>query len=287
MPELPEVEVVRRSLEKFINGKKIKKVNIFNRKLRYKIDKKFKAIVEGRLITSTKRKSKYLLIGLNNNHTILFHLGMTGKIFISKKKNLKKTSFYYSNDLNTKHNHFTFEFNNSERLIYNDVRKFGFVKILKNTEIDQCSHLFDLGPDPLSKHFKKDYLLQKLKKTKKNIKNFLMDQRQVCGIGNIYANEILYTCSINPRKITANIGTRNVENIIKKTKIILKNSIKSGGSSIKDFKSVSGKNGDFQQKFKVYAREGLKCKKNNCKGIIKKIYISKRSSFYCPKCQNN
>ncbi len=114
-----------------------------------------------------------------------------------------------------------------------------------------------------------------------------MDQRQVCGIGNIYANEILYTCSINPRKITANIGTRNVENIIKKTKIILKNSIKSGGSSIKDFKSVSGKNGDFQQKFKVYAREGLKCKKNNCKGIIKKIYISKRSSFYCPKCQNN
>ena len=287
MPELPEVEVVRRSLKKYIIGKKIKKVNVFNRNLRYKIENKFKNLIQNQIIQSTKRKSKYLLILLNNDYTILIHLGMTGKIFIFEENKFKKTSFYYGNNFLSRHNHFSFEFSNSNKLIYNDVRKFGFVKLLKNSDINNCSHLKKLGPDPLSKKFHKNYLFERLKKSKKKIKNFLMDQKNVSGIGNIYANEILYSCSINPRKKSMYLGNRDVVKIIKRTKTLLNNSIKSGGSSIKDFKGVSGKNGEFQQKFKVYARNGLKCKKKNCKGTIKKIYISNRSSFFCPICQTN
>jgi len=287
MPELPEVEVVRRSLKKSIIGKKIKKVHIFNRNLRYKINNNFKTILKGQIIRTVKRKSKYLLIGLSNKYTILIHLGMTGKIFIFDKKKIKKTSFYYDNTIQKKHNHFCFEFSKSNKLIYNDVRKFGFVKLVKSNEIKTCSHLDFLGPEPLSKKFSKSYLFQEFAKTKKNVKNFLMDQKYVSGIGNIYANEILHVCSINPRKNTRNINIKDASNIIQKTKIILKNSITSGGSSIKDFTGISGKNGAFQQKFKVYAREGLKCKKKKCHGIIKKIYISKRSSFFCTICQNN
>ena len=287
MPELPEVEVVRRSLKKSIIGKKIKKVNIFNRNLRYKIESQFEKLIQNQIIKSTKRKSKYLLILLNNDYTILVHLGMTGKIFISEKDKLKKTSFYFDNNFLIQHNHFSLEFNNSKKLIYNDVRKFGFVKLIKNSEIDNCFHLNRLGPDPLSKKFNKDYLLQRLKKSKKNIKDFLMDQTHVSGLGNIYANEILHVCSINPRKKSMNISFEKIKKIVKKTKTILANSIKSGGSSIKDFRGVSGKNGAFQQKFKVYARDGLKCKKRNCEGTVKKIYISNRSSFFCPICQTN
>ena len=224
MPELPEVEVVRRSLKKYIIGKKIKKVNVFNRNLRYKIENKFKNLIQNQIIQSTKRKSKYLLILLNNDYTILIHLGMTGKIFIFEENKFKKTSFYYGNNFLSRHNHFSFEFSNSNKLIYNDVRKFGFVKLLKNSEINNCSHLKKLGPDPLSKKFHKNYLFERLKKSKKKIKNFLMDQKNVSGIGNIYANEILYSCSINPRKKSMYLGNRDVVKIIKRTKTLLNNS---------------------------------------------------------------
>ena len=287
MPELPEVEVVRRSLEKFIIGKIVKKVYIFNRDLRYKISNNLKIFVESQKILSITRKSKYLLIKLNNSYTILVHLGMTGKIFILKGNKTKKTSFYFDNNFKKKHNHFCFEFDQSCKLIYNDVRKFGFIKIFKSNEIYKCNHLRLLGPDPLSKKFKKNYLFETAPKIKKNIKNFLMDQKYISGIGNIYANEILHLSSINPRKITNKLKKRFLINLIKNTKLILKKSIIFGGSSIKDFKGTSGKKGRFQLNFRVYGREGLKCKKRGCKGIIKKIYISNRSSFYCTICQNN
>mgnify|MGYP001228622972 FL=1 len=287
MPELPEVEVVRRSLSKFINGQKIKKVHIFNRNLRYKIDKNLKIFVENQKVISTKRKSKYLLIELSNNYIILLHLGMTGKIFIHEKNTTHKTSFYYDNFFLKKHNHFSFEFNKSKKIIYNDVRKFGFVKILKKSEVKSSSHLRFLGPDPLSGKFKNEYLKNKLSKTKKSVKNFFMDQKYVSGIGNIYANEILHLSSINPRKKTFKIKKKLIPYLVKNTKLILKKSIKYGGSSIKDFKGISGKKGDFQEEFKVYEREGLECKKRGCNGKIKKIYISNRSSFFCPKCQSN
>ncbi len=287
MPELPEVEVVRRSLKKFIIGKKIKKVDILNSNLRYKIDQNLKIFTEKQRVISVKRRSKYLLISLSNDYTILLHLGMTGKIFLSNKNKTFKTSFYFNKIFDKKHNHFIIEFNELIKIIYNDVRKFGFVKVFKNQDIDYSSHLKYLGPDPLSSNFTEKYLSNLLPKVKKNIKNFLMDQKYISGVGNIYANEILNLSSINPRKKVCNLNAKKIRKLIKKTKLVLNQAIRFGGSSIKDFKGISGRKGSFQQKFRVYDRESLKCKKMGCKGIIKKIYISRRSSFYCSVCQNN
>ena len=287
MPELPEVEVVRRSLQSFINGLKIKKVTIFNRNLRYKIKKNFERIIEHQKIIFVKRRSKFLLLGLENNFIILVHLGMTGKIFISKEKFKKilKTSFYFESKMNKKHNHFIIQFNKKIMLIYNDVRKFGFIKLISPSEQHTNKHLQNLGPEPLDSEFNYIYLNKKIRNIKKNAKSLLMDQKIVSGLGNIYVNEILNLSSVNPKKISKNLSLLETKRIILNTKMTLKKAISQGGSSISDFRGVSGNNGNFQQSFMVYNRSDQKCKKPGCKGLIKKIYISNRSTFYCLKCQ--
>ena len=287
MPELPEVEVVRRSLHSFIKGLKIKQITILNRKLRYEIKNNLEKEVKNQKVIFIKRRSKFILIGFENEKTILIHLGMTGKIFIYNQSSNKysKTSFYYENKIDKKHNHLLIIFNKKIHLVYNDVRKFGFIKLISTKEIDKNKHIIDLGPEPLSKKFNFKYLNKKISNIEKNIKNFLMDQKLLSGLGNIYVNEILYLCSIYPRKISKKLNKNERTKVVKNTKITLKRAIDHGGSSIKDFKGISGNKGNFQQKFMVYGREGLVCKKSSCRGIIKKIYISNRSTFYCSKCQ--
>ena len=287
MPELPEVEVVRRSLQSFIKGLEIKKVSVFNRNLRYKIRRDFEKKIINQKIIFIRRRSKFLLLGLENHSIILIHLGMTGKIFIinNSSKKVFKTSFYYENEINKKHNHIIIKFNKFIKLIYNDVRKFGFVKIIPSGSIKENNHLRLLGPEPLNKDFNIKYLNTKVKNINKNIKNLLMDQKLVSGLGNIYVNEILHLSSVNPLKDSKNLKIHQAKKIVKNIKTILLKAIKSGGSSIRDFKGASGKKGNFQQKFMVYDRNGQVCKKIRCRGKIKKIYISNRSTFYCLKCQ--
>ena len=287
MPELPEVEVVRRSLQSFIKGLEIKKVSVLNRNLRYKIRRDFNKKIINQKIIFIRRRSKFLLLGLENQSVILIHLGMTGKIFIinNSSKKVFKTSFYYENEINKKHNHIIIKFNKFIKLIYNDVRKFGFVKIIPSGSIKENNHLRLLGPEPLNKDFNIKYLNSKVKNIKKNIKNLLMDQKLVSGLGNIYVNEILHLSSVNPLKVSKNLKTHQAKKIVKNIKTILLKAIKSGGSSIRDFKGALGKKGNFQQKFMVYDRNGQVCKKIGCHGKIKKIYLSNRSTFYCLKCQ--
>ena len=286
MPELPEVEVIKRSLEMNISNLIIKKVIINNNKLRYKInEKKFEEITNKKII-SIERRSKYLLIKLSKKKVIIVHLGMTGKFFIIDKKERKKTSFYYTLSKNDeKHNHVIFCLSNSIKLIYNDVRRFGFIKILNSTDIYDNEHLKFLGPEPLSKNFNYNYFKNHIIKKKRNLKNLLMDQKFVSGLGNIYVNEILHLCKIKPTKKTSNLSVKNIVSIIRFTKEILANSIKKGGSSIKNFNDTKGKAGAFQQSFRVYGREGKKCLKNQCKEVIKKTIISNRSTFFCQTCQ--
>jgi len=286
MPELPEVEVVKKSLEEKIKNLTIKRVFVNNNKLRYKIDNKSFSKIIGSKIISVKRRSKYLLINLNQNLTILAHLGMTGKFLIFNKKKKHKTSFYYSLKNNdTKHDHITFFFNKRFKLIYNDVRKFGFIKLFESQSIYECNHLKFLGPEPLTKDFNKSYISNYILKKKVKIKDLLMNQKFIAGLGNIYCNEILFLCKINPNRIVTKINKKELFNIVKFTKKILKKSILQGGSSIKNFTSADGQNGNFQQVFNVYNREKRKCKTKTCLGIIKKIYTLGRSSFFCPKCQ--
>jgi formamidopyrimidine-DNA glycosylase len=287
MPELPEVEVVKKSLEDKLKNLTIKRVFVNNSKLRYKIDNKEFYKIKGKKIISVQRRSKYLLINLNQNLTILAHLGMTGKFFITDNKNKKyKTSFYYSIKKNeSKHDHLTLYLDKGFKLIYNDVRKFGFLKLFKNKNIFECKHLKFLGPEPLTKQFNINYIIKYFLHKKVSIKDLLMNQKFVAGIGNIYCNEILFLCKINPRRITKNTNKKEQKNIIKFTKKFLRTSIAQGGSSIKDFTNTEGVIGNFQQKFNVYNREKSKCRSKNCSGIIQKIYISNRSSFFCSKCQ--
>jgi len=287
MPELPEVEVVKKSLEEKIKNLTIKRVFINNNKLRYKINNREFYKIKGYKIISVERRSKYLLINLNQNLTILAHLGMTGKFFIIDNNNTKiKTSFYYSveND-ESKHDHLTLYLNKGLKLIYNDVRKFGFLRLFKNSNVYNCKHLKFLGPEPLTKKFNLSYIIKYFLNRKTSIKKVLMDQKFVSGLGNIYCNEILFLCKIIPHRIVKNINKKEIGDIIKFTKKILIKSIDQGGSSIKNFVNIEGKSGSFQQKFNVYNREKSKCNRNKCLGIIQKINISNRSSYFCSKCQ--
>jgi len=287
MPELPEVEVVKKSLEEKIKNLTIKRVFINNNKLRYKINNREFYKIKGYKIISVERRSKYLLINLNQNLTILAHLGMTGKFFIIDNNNTKiNTSFYYSVEKDeSKHDHLTLYLNKGLKLIYNDVRKFGFLRLFKNSSVYNCRHLKFLGPEPLTKKFNLSYIIKYFLNRKTSIKKVLMDQKFVSGLGNIYCNEILFLCKITPHRIVKNINKKEIGDIIKFTKKILKKSIDQGGSSIKNFVNIEGKSGSFQQKFNVYNREKSKCNRNKCLGIIQKINISNRSSYFCSKCQ--
>ena len=286
MPELPEVEVVKKSLEAKLKNLTIKRVFVNNNKLRFKINNKSFSNIKDFKIISIKRRSKYLIINLEQNLTILAHLGMTGKFFILNKKTKYKTSFYYSLKKNdSKHDHITFFLNKGFKLIYNDVRKFGFIKLFKNQNINECNHLKFLGPEPLTNDFNISYVKNYLLNKKTAIKNLLMNQKFVAGLGNIYCNEILFLSKINPIRIAKKVNKEEINKIVKFTKKILKKSIFQGGSSINNFTDTEGQNGNFQQKFNVYNREKRRCKTKNCPCIIKKLYIAGRSSFFCPRCQ--
>ena len=287
MPELPEVEVVKRSLENKLKNLRIERVFINNNKLRYKINNRQFYSIKGQKIISVKRRSKYLLINLNQGFTILAHLGMTGKFFITERDNKKqKTSFYYSIKNNEfKHDHLTLYLNKGFKLTYNDVRKFGFLKLLKSNKISMSKHLQFLGPEPLTKDFNLNYVLKYIANKKITIKDLLMNQKFVSGLGNIYCNEILFLCKLNPLTIVEKIKKKELKNIVKFTKKVLKTSIIQGGSSIKNFANTEGKNGNFQQKFNVYNREKRECNRKNCSGVIQKVYTSNRSSFFCTRCQ--
>ena len=287
MPELPEVEILKKSLNKNIKSAKITKIKINNRNLRYKVPVNINKILAGQIIKKISRVAKYLIFHLDSEKKLLIHLGMSGTIHLIHEKNKTNTntSFYYSANLPEKHNHIEIKLNNKLKLIYNDPRRFGYFKLLTKNFINETP-LNNLGPEPFSSSFNLFYIKKFIKNKKKNVKNLLMDQRFVSGIGNIYANEILFYCHLNPLKLIAKLNDKNILAIIKNTKIVLKKAILFGGSSIKNFKKTNGKLGNFQQKFKVYGKENSMCNRIKCNGILKKIIIGNRASFFCSKCQN-
>ena len=288
MPELPEVEIVKQSLNKKIKGKIIQKVIIKNRSLRFKIPFSFEQQITNKKIIKIERISKYIILFFEDNKGFIIHLGMSGTIHLLSKNNNKRnittnTSFYHSKQLPKKHNHIEIKFANL-KLIYNDPRRFGYFLIFKNKKNlrDKFSHL---GPEPFSVLFTENYIFNYLRNKEKNIKNFLLDQKFVSGIGNIYASEILFLCKINPQKKAKQLNLNDCKKIMFYSNLVLKNAIKKGGSTIKNFKNISGNKGSFQKHFNVYQRENLNCLKYSCPGKIKKKIISNRSSFFCNYCQ--
>ena len=286
MPELPEVEIVRQSLDKKIKQKKVKKVIIRNRNLRFKIPRNFESYIKNKKIIKVDRFSKYLIINFNKEDFCLIHMGMTGTIhIIDKKKTFKftNTSFYHSPFFPKKHNHVELIFENF-KVIYNDPRRFGFFEIIKSFE-DLKKRFKFLGPEPFSNNFSLNYVINYFKEKNKDIKSFLLDLKFVSGIGNIYASEILFESKINPFKKAKLLDIKECEKIVFNTKKILLKAIAKGGSSIRNFKDILGAQGNFQKEFMVYQQEGIDCKRIGCNGVIKKKIISNRSTFFCNTCQ--
>ncbi len=288
MPELPEVEVVKKSLINKTKNLIVKAVEIKDGRLRYKIDrKKIKKII-GLKFKKISRRSKYLLFFFDKDIVMLVHLGMTGKFFfVNSKKTKYKTSFYYDINENKdkKHDRIIFNLSKNQKLIYNDIRKFGFIKLIERFNLDQNTHLKHLGPEPLSAKFNMGYFKNYIKGKERTIKSLLMDQKFISGLGNIYVNEILFFSGVRPAKKIKKLKDFEMQKIVKFSKKIIFKAIILGGSSIKDFSSSSGKKGLFQQYFSVYGKKGENCTKVNCVGKIKKIVIANRASFFCDKCQ--
>ena len=286
MPELPEVEIVKLSLKKTIKSKKILKVKVNNRNLRFKIQKDFEALLKRRKIIDVNRKAKYLIIILDDDKYLIMHFGMSGTLHLLKKEfDFKNTnlSFYKGQNFPSKHNHIELFFDKF-KIVYNDPRRFGFVKFL-NSKKELVKYLKNFGMEPLEKKFNIKYLKKVLNNKNKNIKNILLDQKYISGIGNIYANEILFFSKINPNKLGKKINIREMKKLLVFSKKVLRKAIKKGGSTIRDFKNAEGTKGSFQDEFKVYNKDGFRCPNSLCAKFIKKITISNRSSFYCPDCQ--
>ncbi len=286
MPELPEVEVVKQSLQKYILNKYLLKIIVKNKKLRFPVPKNISKKLSRLKILKVNRISKYVIIEFENNIYLIIHLGMSGTLHLMKAKNNifnTNLSFYHSKNLPKKHNHIFLYFNHFS-IIFNDPRRFGFVKLIKGkTKLN--NYFNKLGPDPFKKDFNFFYVKKYLNKKTKNIKNTLLDQKFISGIGNIYSSEILNLSRINPLKSAGKINSYEINKIISYTKKVLKLSIKRGGTTINNFQSIKGKAGSYQNMFRAYGRKGKRCKNNLCSGTIFKLNVSNRSTYMCNICQ--
>lgn len=269
MPELPEVETIRRGLENLV-GKKITKIFRSNKKMRIESSLDLYDL-EGAKILEIVRRARYLIINFSNKKSLILHLGMSGKVMIS-------------NDFKQlKHDHFAGKFSDDSWLIFNDARRFGFVDLIETKNLKTHKMLSKLGPEPLSDEFYFSYLQEKLHRKKMNIKTTMMDNEIVVGVGNIYINESLFDSGILPLRNACDLKDSEIKKLISSIKKIIKKAIDLGGSSISDYVSAKGDLGNFQNSFKVYGREKQNCL--HCKNLIQRIVQNGRSSFYCPTCQ--
>ena len=282
MPELPEVETVKRGLEEFIINESIKEVYLSKFNLRFPWPKDFVSKIIGKKIVYIKRRAKYIIIGLSDNYSIIAHLGMSGSYKVLKKGEVKDYIIL-------KHDHLIIDLDNF-KIVYNDPRRFGYID-LTNQDPETHKFLSSLGPEPLSNYFNADNLAETLLNKNKPIKNTLLDQNIVSGLGNIYVCEALFRSKINPKKNCSKLVTskgkprKNLILLVKKINEVIKEAIEAGGSSLRDFSNTSGKMGYFQSSFNVYNRENEKCLLDSCNGVVKRIIQSGRSTFFCSKCQ--
>ena len=282
MPELPEVETVKRGLEEFIINESIKEVYLSKFSLRFPWPKDFVSKIVGKKIISIKRRAKYIIIGLSDNYSIIAHLGMSGSYKVLKKGEVQDYIIL-------KHDHLIIDLDNF-KIVYNDPRRFGYID-LTNQDPETHKFLSSLGPEPLSNYFNADNLAETLLNKNKPIKNTLLDQNIVSGLGNIYVCEALFRSKINPKKNCSKLVTskgkprKNLILLVKKINEVIKEAIEVGGSTLRDFSNISGKMGYFQSSFNVYNRENEKCLLGSCDGVVKRIIQSGRSTFFCSKCQ--
>jgi formamidopyrimidine-DNA glycosylase len=288
MPELPEVETVRRGLAPAMEGERFKAVEVRRGDLRWPLPNDFAQRLEGQRVEGLGRRAKYLTADLSSGEVLLMHLGMSGSFRVGK--DAKPGVYYHERSKSTAHDHVVFHMSNGATITFNDPRRFGSMKLVPRAKLEDEPLLRALGPEPLGNEFDAAMLAKACAGKKTSLKAALSDQRVVAGLGNIYVCEALFRARLSPKRRASTIADRNgkpnerAAALVDAIKAVLMDAIKAGGSSLRDHRRADGSLGDFQHNFLVYDREGQPCP-GGCKGVVKRIVQAGRSTFYCPGCQ--
>jgi formamidopyrimidine-DNA glycosylase len=292
MPELPEVETVRRGLQPVMEGAKIVKVEARRKDLRFPFQKDFTARLQGQTVTGLGRRAKYLMADLGSGDVLLMHLGMSGSFRVLEQGEAKTPGeFHHSRGKDRAHDHVVFHMSSGADIVFNDPRRFGYMKIIARNALDDEPLLKGLGPEPLGNEFDAKMLARACADKKTSLKAALLDQRVVAGLGNIYVCEALFRAHLSPRRLAATLATKSgqptdhAKRLVEAIHAVLNQAIKAGGSSLRDHRQTSGELGYFQHSFQVYDREGERCQTGNCAGTVRRFTQNGRSTFWCPKCQ--
>jgi len=272
VPELPEVETIRRGLASLLTGRKVVAVKVSERRLRQPIGPRVLARLRGAMVTGVRRRSKYLLLETDAGWTMLLHLGMTGQLWVSDPDRLARP-----------HQHVVFRLDDGRELRYADARRFGLIDVIRDHELHEDPRLRGLGVEPLEDVMTGEWLYRTTRGRRKPVKNFLMDTRVIAGIGNIYACEALYRACINPRRQVRRVGRRGWDGMAAAIRAVLQEAILAGGTTLRDFLNSEGDPGYFAVALRVYDRKGEAC--GRCRTTIRRIVQAGRSTFYCPRCQ--
>jgi formamidopyrimidine-DNA glycosylase len=299
MPELPEVETVRRGLQGAMEGARIVKAEIRRKDLRFPFQKDFVSRLEGQTVNGLGRRAKYLLADLGSGDVLLMHLGMSGSFRVLNDDEQKPGQFHHPRNENRAHDHVVFQMSSGATIVFNDPRRFGYMKVIARKALDQEPLLKGLGPEPLGNEFDAAMLARSCANRKTSLKAALLDQRVVAGLGNIYVCEALFRAHLSPRRLAATLSTKagqrkgvaggepteHAARLVDAIHDVLNQAIKAGGSSLRDHRQTSGELGYFQHSFCVYDREGEKCLTAGCSGVVRRFTQNGRSTFWCPKCQ--
>lgn len=282
MPELPEVETVRRGLAPVMEGEMIAQADINRPDLRWPFPPGMAARLTGAQVIALRRRSKYLLADLDTRETLLIHLGMSGRMLVSGDP---LGRFVHEHPPRQKHDHVVLHLGNGARITFNDPRRFGAMDLMDTATADEHKLLSVLGPEPLGNGFHEAHLVAAFEGRNTPVKSALLDQRIIAGLGNIYVCEALFRAGISPKRKAGKVSAPRVAALVPIIREVLQDAIDAGGSSLRDFRQADGELGYFQHSFDVYGREGEPCRTPGCSDNVRRIVQSGRSSFYCPTCQ--
>jgi formamidopyrimidine-DNA glycosylase len=292
MPELPEVETVRRGLQPVMEGFRIAKMEVRRKDLRFPFQRDFVTRLAGQTVTGLGRRAKYLMADLASGDVLLMHLGMSGSFRVVKDDDANAPGqFHHARTKDGAHDHVVFHMSSGASIVFNDPRRFGYMKVIARNALEDEPLLSGLGPEPLGNEFDAAMLARSCANKKTSLKAALLDQRVVAGLGNIYVCEALFRAHLSPRRLAATLATKKGEptdhakRLVTAIHAVLNQAIKAGGSSLRDHRQTSGELGYFQHSFQVYDREGETCQTAGCSGIVKRFTQNGRSTFWCPKCQ--
>lgn len=297
MPELPEVETVRRGLELELTGRLITSVDQRRADLRFPFPDELSKRLSGRKVLDLTRRAKYLVAALEGGDDLIVHLGMTGRITVmdqainNTERAMPLGQYAYDVPADARHDHLVVYLDSGRKVVYNDPRRFGFVLLMPSAERDQHPLFSSLGVEPLSDAFDAAYLSQRASGKIVNLKQFLMDQKIVAGLGNIYVSEALFRAGLSPNRHASSLSgargqaVQRAERLVSAVKDVLALAICAGGSTLRDYRHADGSSGGFQNEFQVYGRDGLPCLRNGCGGVITRTVHSGRATFACSKCQ--